>query len=279
MPPIVALLSDFGTEDHYVGAMKGAVLTTCPEATLVDIVHELPAHDVTAGALSLAAAYRSFPAGTVFVAVVDPGVGSGRRGLALEAGGYLFVGPDNGIFTLVLAEHEKPRIHTLADPSLFRPEVSPVFHGRDVFAPVAGHLASGMLVERVGPEITDPVLLRFEEVRRRGAWEWEAAVIHVDRFGNLVTNLTRRDLEAIAALTPGGLSEVVVTVEGATLPLARTYSDVPEGEGCALLGSSGRLEISVHGGSASRGLGAGQGAPVLVRMGRGASAPSAGDML
>ncbi len=265
MRPIVALLSDFGTQDYYVGAMKGAVLAVCPEATLVDIVHDLPAHDVAAGALALAAAYRSFPAGTVFVAVVDPGVGSQRRGLALEAGGYRFVGPDNGIFTLVLKENPEPRIHVLTDARLFRPEVSAVFHGRDVFAPVAAHLASGMPLDRAGPEVGDPVLLPFEEVRRRGAWEWEATVVHVDRFGNLVTSLTRRDLEAIAALTPGDLSELVVVVEGAAVPLARTYSDVPEGEGCALVGSSERLEISVHRGSASLWLGAGRGAPVLIR--------------
>jgi len=269
MTPIVALLSDFGTRDYYVGAMKGAVLAACREATLVDIAHDVPAHDVLAGALTLAAAGRAFPAGTVFLAVVDPGVGSERRGLAITAGGHLFVGPDNGIFTLVLAGAEEARARALANPALHRSEVSPVFHGRDVFGPVAGHLAAGTPFDEVGPEVTDPVLLRLEEVRRRGPWEWEATVIHADRFGNLVTNLTRRDLEAIAALTPGGLGELVVMVAGAALPLARTYSDVAEGEACALLGSSGRLEVAVHRGSAERALDASRGAAVVVRMGRG----------
>jgi S-adenosylmethionine hydrolase len=269
MRPIVALLSDFGTRDYYVGAMKGAVLAACPDATLVDIAHDVPAHDVLAAALTLVAAGGAFPAGTVFLAVVDPGVGSERRGLALAAGRHLFVGPDNGIFTLVLAEAPDAQARVVANPALFRPDVSPVFHGRDVFAPVAGRLAGGTSLEQVGPPVTDPVLLRLEEVRRRGPWEWEATVIHVDRFGNLVTNLTRRDLDAIAALTPGGLSEIVVVVTGTALPLARTYSDVAAGEACALLGSAGRLEIAVHRGSAERELGASRGAPVIVRMGRG----------
>jgi S-adenosyl-L-methionine hydrolase (adenosine-forming) len=264
MPAIVALLSDFGSEDHYVGAMKGAVLAACPGATLVDVVHDLPAHDVMAGALALESVFRVFPGGTVFLAVVDPGVGSARRGLAATAGGYHFVGPDNGILSLALGSLADPHIRMLTNAGLFRFEVSPVFHGRDVFAPVAGHLARGMPFEEVGPLVQDVATLRVPPPDRRAPVEWEAVVLHVDRFGNLTTNVTERDLTAMGDLLPRGLSDLQVSVEGVVLPFARTYSDVARGEPCAVLGSSGRLEIAVNQGSASRQLGARIGAPVRL---------------
>jgi S-adenosylmethionine hydrolase len=265
MPPIVALLTDFGSQDHYAGAVKGAVLSACPEVLLVDVTHGLPAHDVDEAAFALAAAYRAFPARTVFLAVVDPGVGSERRGLAVGAGGYLFVGPDNGLFTLVLSAHPEARIHALTNAGLFRHEVSPVFHARDVFGPVAGHLARGLALDEVGPAIDDPVLLPIENAQRRGDGDWEATVVHVDGFGNLTTDLTRDVLDEIvrAAASAGG--EVVVVADGEVLPLARTYADVAEGEGCALAGSSGRLEVAVNRGRASERFNAAKGSTVRVR--------------
>jgi S-adenosyl-L-methionine hydrolase (adenosine-forming) len=264
--PVVALLTDFGSQDHYVGAMKGAILTVCPEATLVDLAHEIPAHDVTAGALALASAWRDFPAQTVFVAVVDPGVGSARRGLALEADGYRFVGPDNGILSLVMADVERPfALHQIGNASLMRPDVSATFHARDVFGPLAGHLVRGLPVADVGPAVSDPVRLPQPTLRSLGPNEWEATVLHVDRFGNLITNLRQRDLDSILAAVEHDFNDVVVVVEGEILPLARTYADVPEGEGCALMGSSGRLEVAIHRGNAARLLGAATGAPVRVR--------------
>lgn len=265
MRPIVALLTDFGSQDHYVGVVKGAILAACAEATLVDIVHDLPAHDVAEGAFALAAAYRVFPAGTVFLAAVDPGVGSKRRALALEAGGYRFVGPDNGIFTIVLAEHPEARVHEITNAGLFRYEVSTTFHARDIFGPVAGHLARGTPLDHVGPCVAEPITFPLEPVRQRGPGEWEAAVIHVDRFGNLTTNLSRGELDAILATVAGDPNEVVVVVEGIVLPMVRAYADVSEGEACALIGSSGRLEVAVYRGNASRLLGAAKGAPVRVR--------------
>jgi S-adenosylmethionine hydrolase len=264
MPPIVALLTDFGNADPYLGSMKGAILSACPAATLVDLVHDLPPHDVAAGALILEAAYPSFPAATVFVAVVDPGVGSDRRGLALGAGGYRFVGPDNGIFTWVLDEHPDARIRALTNTGLFRSPVSPVFHGRDVFGPVAGHLALGLDIERVGPAVSDPVLLPLAVARRLGEAEWEAIVVYVDRFGNLTTSLRQRDLEEMGAGGPVP-GDIVVSLAGVTLPLARTYADVAEGEACALIGSGGRLEVAVRQGNAARLLGVGKGTAVRVR--------------
>jgi hypothetical protein len=242
--------------------VKGAILSVCPEATLVDVVHELPAHDVASGAFALMAAYRAFPRGTVFVAVVDPGVGSDRRGLAMEAGGWRFVAPDNGLLGLVQAEHDDCRLHALTNQSLFRSPVSPTFHARDVFGPVAAHLARGLALEEVGPAVGDPVRLPQAAVTQVGPDEWQAAVVHVDRFGNLTTNMREDQLERIA----GDEGQVVVQIEGAVLPLALTYADVPPGEACALVGSSGLLEIAVNQGDAARLLGAGRGAPVRIRV-------------
>ena len=264
--PLVALLTDFGTRDHYAGAVRGAVLAACPEATVVDITHELPRHDVAAGAYSLAAAYRAFPSGAVFLAVVDPGVGSARRAIALEAGGYRFVGPDNGIFTHVLAEQPGARVREIKNARLVRPDVSNTFHARDVFAPVAAHLARGAALSEVGPPVRDPVVVAQEAVRRVGKSEWEASVVDVDGFGNLTTNLSGAELAGILKALDGDPTRVVVVVEGVVLPLVRTYADVAEGEPCALMGSNGRLELAVHRDSAARLLGAPKGAPVRLRV-------------
>jgi S-adenosyl-L-methionine hydrolase (adenosine-forming) len=259
MPPVVALLTDFGLVDPYVGAMKGAILTVCPEATLVDVTHGIAPHDVAQGALALDAAYRHFPSGTVFVAVVDPGVGSQRRPLALSAGQWLFVGPDNGLFTLVLEEHQRARVHLLANPVLYREPVSAVFHGRDLFGPAAGRLALGLPIEQTGPVVADPVRLALPKKRRRKDG-LEAVVLHVDHFGTLVTNLVEADLAEL------GSSPLEVLVGNRSLPLVRAYSDVPKGEPCALFGSSGRLEVAVNRGRADALLEAGVFAPVLVRL-------------
>ena len=261
MPPVIALLTDFGLQDHYVGAMKGAILSMCPEATLVDVLHDVPAHDVAAGALALDSVYRHFPGGTVFVVVVDPGVGSPRRPVAVGAGRWLFVGPDNGLFTFVLEAHPSARVHLLANPLLFREPLSPVFHGRDLFGPAAGHLARGLPLEEVGPPLADPVRLAHPP-KTRLAEGWEGAVLHVDRFGNLTTNLLEADLAALGGRELEGLE---VTLGAQALPLVRSYSDVDPGAACALIGSNGRLEIAVHRGRADALPGVGQGARVCVR--------------
>jgi S-adenosylmethionine hydrolase len=263
--PVVALLTDFGTRDHYVGAVKGAVLGACPEAVIVDVTHEIPPHDVALGAFELAAAYRAFPGGTTFVAVVDPGVGTARRGIALEASGHRFVGPDNGLFTHVLADDPSAVAREITNGRFFRAAVSATFHARDVFGPVAGHLARGTALDEMGPPLHSPVTLHLPPIRRAGAEVWEAEVVHVDRFGNLTTNLAQADLEEILALVKGGPNGIVVEVEGVLLPFVRTYGDVQEGEACALLGSSDRLEIAVLRGSAAARLRAGRGALVRVR--------------
>ncbi len=258
--PVIALLTDFGLQDHYLGAMKGAILGICPEATLVDLVHELPAHDVARGALALEASYRSFPPATVFVGVVDPGVGSSRRAIALAAGGWLFVAPDNGLLTPVLDAHAGAEVRLLANPALRRTPVSPVFHGRDLFGPAAAHLARGFPFDEVGPSVADPVRLPFAPaVHRPGSCE--GTVLAADRFGNVTTSLTAGDL---ARLAQDPRAELQVEFAGRALPLVSTYSDVAAGEPCAVVGSGGRLEIAVNLGRGDSLPGCRAGAKVVV---------------
>ncbi len=264
MRPIVALITDFGTQDHYAGSLKGAVLAAAPEATVVDITHEIPPHDLKAAAFALEAAYRAFPAGAAFVAVVDPGVGSDRRGLALQAGGYSFVAPDNGILTPLLAS-VPVSAHEITNAALFRHQVSPTFHARDVFGPVAARLASGMPLDEVGPKMPDPLSFSLPRPRRLGTQQWLAEVVHVDRFGSLFTSSTRADLDAMLRSVAGDASDLVVLIEDAMLPIVRTYAEVAEGEPCALVNSAERLELAVNCGNAKRLLGASTGAPVRVR--------------
>jgi len=253
--PIVALLSDFGTRDHFVGSMKGAVLAACPDVALVDITHHVAPHAVAEAARSLQAAYRAFPGGSVFLVVVDPGVGTARRGLAIEAGGYRFVGPDNGVFSRVLDAHPAHRLHALTNTALHRHSVSPTFHGRDVFAPVAGLLAHGLPLETVGEAATDPVRLPVMGASPAASGGWEGPVGHVDRFGNLSTEIDAATVDLVLAEVEGDPSEVVVWVAGRQVPLVRTFGDVAPGEACALLGSSGWLEVALNQGHAAEELG------------------------
>jgi hypothetical protein len=239
--------------------MKGAVLAVCPEATLVDISHDVPPRDVLAAALELAAAFRYFPAGAIFLAVVDPGVGSGRRGIAVEAGAYRFVAPDNGILSAVLDEFPPARMVELTDPRFVRPEVSRTFEGRDRFGPVAGWLARGVPIRSLGGEIE--TIERLDVPRPRvSAREIEGQILRVDRFGNLTTNIHRRQFEQVA-----GQGAVAVRVgERTVVTLASTYADVAPGELCVLVGSTGHLEIAAGGASAAEILGAGRATAVRV---------------
>ena len=240
---IVALLTDFGTHDHYVGAMKGVVLSVCPGATLVDITHDIPAQDVTAAAFQLSAAYRYFPPGTVFLVVVDPGVGSARRALAADAGGYRFVGPDNGVLSLALRDAgPHVRVVEMTERKYARPTISATFEGRDRFAPAAGWLARGTDVATFGPAVLDPHMLDLPvpTITMDGV---DGQIMHIDRFGNLISNIT-----------VGSLAQPIASVEfaGHRIPqVVSTYSDVPATATCALIGSSGFLEIAVNGGNAA----------------------------
>ena len=265
MRPIVAVITDFGGRDHYAGALKGAVLAACPEASVVDLSHEIPRHDVGEASWTLLAAYRAFPAGAVFLVAVETEAAGDRPGLAVEAGGYRFAAPDNGALGLVIGEHPDARVHAITNRGLFRHEVSATFRGRDVLAPVAGRLASGAPLEEVGPAVGEAKGSRLPEPRELGGGCWEAEVVHVDRFGNLTTSFSRRDLEAILAGVGGDMTEVVAVVGEVVLPFVNSYSEISEGELCALLGSSGRVEVAVARGDAAETLSAGRGTRVRLR--------------
>src|SRR5918996_3839269 len=197
MRPVIALLSDFGTRDHYAGTMKGVMLTICPDATVVDITHDVPAHDVLDGALQLAAAARYFPAGTIFLAVVDPGVGSARRGIAAEAGDYRFVAPDNGVLTAVLREWAPKKIVELTERRYARPTVSRTFEGRDRFAPAAAWLAKGIQLTALGRSASTIHRLDIPQPAV-SADAVVGQVLRVDRFGNLITNIDRRTFDKLS---------------------------------------------------------------------------------
>ena len=252
--PIVTLTTDFGSRDAYVAAMKGVILGIASDVRLVDVSHEVAAHDVTEGALALEAAAPFFPAGTVHLAVVDPGVGTARRGVAIVTDDAWFVGPDNGLFTAFL-EGPAWRAFELTAAEYRLPKVSRTFHGRDVFAPAAAHLAVGVAPERLGPRVDDPVRLHWSTVREtHGAVA--GTVLHVDRFGNLVTSIRAETFE--------GFGAVMVRLEGRALPFVGTYGDLTPGQAGALVGGSGRLEVAVREGSAASRLRARRGTPVVV---------------
>jgi len=255
---IVTLLTDFGTRDGYVGALKGVILSRFPAARVVDLAHELAPGDVAAASAVLGQAAPFFPDGTVHVAIVDPGVGTDRRGLAVSAGGQLYVGPDNGIFSAVLHSTGPVAAHALERRRLWREPVSPVFHGRDVFGPVAAHLAAGGALGDVGPAVPTESLVRLPAREPTdGPDGVRGEVVHVDRFGNLVTNLRPPAAELFA--------EATLEIADRSVALARTYGDVPAGELLAVVGSSGRIEVAVNGGSAAALLSSGVGRVVILR--------------
>ncbi len=238
----MTLTSDFGAEDGYVGAMKGVILSRAPGVTLVDITHAVARHDIAAAANALADAAPCFPPGTVHLAVVDPGVGGARTPVVVVAGGHSFVGPDNGLFSLVAPEPEAA--YAISDPAFRRAVVSATFHGRDVFAPAAARLALGAAPHQAGP----PVALVGRLDLARGH-----RVVHVDRFGNLVTDIA------------GVPANARVRIAGRAIAgISQTYESVAVGELCAYVGSRGTIEIAVREGSAAELLAAGRGTPVDV---------------
>jgi hypothetical protein len=255
--PIVTLITDFGTSDGYVGEVKGAILSADPGATLVDVAHDVPPGDVEAAAWILSRVWHRYPTGTVHLVVVDPGVGGARRALAMESGGRWFVGPDNGVVSRALGENEPDAVWEL-DPDRCAPgTLSSTFHGRDLFAPAAARILSGADPAALG----DPV--EFESLRRldlgfptRSRDCVRGHVAHVDRFGNLITDIPA------SWVSPSALTELSgVEISGVRL----SYTSVEPGQLVAVIGSAGTLEISVREGSAAEHLSARRGEPVLVR--------------
>jgi S-adenosylmethionine hydrolase len=245
---IVSLLSDFGVEDPYVGVMKAVVLGICPTVSLVDLTHEVPPQDVMTGALHLMQAAPHFPRGAVHLAVVDPGVGSRRRAIAVETERAFFVGPDNGLASLAWG-----RVVCAVELPIPR-GASATFHGRDVFAPAAGRLAAGAPLVSLGRPATGLAKLAWPRPRRRGP-RLRGEIVHVDRFGNLITNLTARDLGARFTLRAGEFN---------ARRLQRTYADAAPGALLLLVGSSGLVEIAARDGSAAARLGLRRGDAVAV---------------
>jgi S-adenosylmethionine hydrolase len=241
--PVITLLTDYGTRDSYVGELRGTLLARVPDAVLADITHEVPPGDLPAAAYVLARSWRSFPAGTIHLTVVDPGVGGARAALALESLGHFFVGPDNGVFTPVL--EAAGEVIELTVP----PAASATFHGRDVFAPAAAALCSGRPLSSLGPVLRAPAIrLPPPRLRPEGGGT-TGEVIYVDRFGTLITNL-------------GPALGNEIEIAGLRLQLSRTFGDVPPGEPLAFVGSGGTIEIAVRDGSAAELLGLGRGAAV-----------------
>jgi S-adenosyl-L-methionine hydrolase (adenosine-forming) len=253
----IALLTDFGTKDWFAAELKAVILSVNPRATIVDITHDIAPGDVTAAAFNLLACHAWFPKGTVFVAVVDPGVGSKRAALAVKAGGargYVFVGPDNGLFSLILDNYYKSEVRSLENTRYFQKEISSTFHGRDIFAPVAAHLSLGVAFEKLGPKVTTTVNLSTMTAARATKKGIEGCVIYVERFGNAVTNIS----SSLASQASR------IRVKGRTIPLCGSYSDVAQGRPVAVIGSCGFVEISVNRGNAAQKMGLKIGDRVIV---------------
>lgn len=255
--PTIAMLTDFGTRDHYAGVMKGVVLSICPEATVVDLSHDLPAHDIPFAAWELAATYKYFPAGTIFLVVVDPGVGTARRGLAAEAGDWKFVAPDNGVLTGVFHEVAPKKVVELTERKYARPTVSRTFEGRDRFAPAAAWLAKGIQLPALGRPVSDYQMLALPTPVLDGA-TLTGQIVRLDRFGNVITNLDRKTCEKL-----GGAVEIAVGGQVLTR-LVATYADIGRGDVAALYGSTDHLEFAAQSASAAERLGVNVGDAVVV---------------
>lgn len=259
--PVIAMLTDFGSRDHYAGVMKGVMLGIAHDVSIVDVSHDLPAHDVPFAARELAATYKYFPPGTIFLVVVDPGVGSARRGLAAEAGDWRFVAPDNGVLTAVFAEVEPKQVVELTERRYARPTVSRTFEGRDRFAPAAAWLAKGIQLKALGRGAADYVRLDLP-VPEAGEDLLAGVVVRVDRFGNIITNLDRPSCER---LTEGDRA-VQLTVGGKPIGrIVTTYADLEPGEIGALFGSTDHLECAAPETSAAERLGVSVGDAVELR--------------
>jgi hypothetical protein len=261
-PPVITFTTDFGEGDAFVASMKGVALGLCPRARLVDVTHAVEPGDLLGAAMVLDEARRWFPAGTVHVVVVDPGVGTDRRALAARVGGQSFVGPDNGVLWPVLGTDATARVHEVRSPRFRLKEVSATFHGRDLFTPAAAALAAGRRIESAGPRVTDPVRLEGYFPERRGG-RIHGQVLRADRFGNLVTSVRAEDLEIEFPGVP--FPTLDIRVGGRRVDeTAATYGKARPGVPFALLGSGGRLEVALRDGSAAAALSAGRGAAVTV---------------
>lgn len=240
--PIITLTTDFGLSDSYVAQMKGVILSLCPTATIIDITHKVPAQSVTAGALILKTAVDAFPDGTIHMAVVDPGVGTDRRAVAVRTDRAFYILPDNGLVSCVLEKQSFVKAVALDNPEYHRAQVCTTFHGRDIFSSVAGYLASGVLIDKLGSpaesiELLNQPVPAFESDQITGE------ILLVDHFGNLITNIPASALDKPFMIFSEGMNQPI--------PMSSTFADVPNGSPVAYIGSMGMLEIALRGGHAA----------------------------
>lgn len=268
--PIVTLTTDFGTNDHFVGAVKGVILDIVPEAAIVDITHAIQAFDVLDGAIAISQTYSYFPTGTIHMVVVDPGVGTTRRPIIASSDGYHFVAPDNGVLSMVYAKEERIHVRHVTSEHYFRQPVSNTFHGRDVFAPVAAYLAKLVDSHKFGDEIEDYVKFAAPKPKPAGDNRLRAVVLKVDRFGNLITNLTPQDAPNLFGADPAPFKIVVGSKE--ITDIRTNYAEGALGEVFGILGSMGYLEIVANRAPAAQVTGAGKGSEVSIFFGEAAAA-------
>jgi S-adenosylmethionine hydrolase len=268
--PIITLTTDFGNNDHFVGTIKGVILDIVPEAQIIDICHSVQAFDVLDGALTISQAYSYFPTRTVHVVIVDPGVGTARRPIMASCDKYHFVAPDNGVLSLVYAREERMHVRHITSEHYFLQPISNTFHARDIFAPVAAWLAKEVDSLKFGDEIEDYVRFNAPKPKAVEANRLRGVVLKVDRFGNIVTNITPQDAPAIFGAGATGFKIVVGSRE--ITEIHSTYAEGSPGEVFGILGSMGFLEIAANRGAAAQLTGAGKGNEVIVILGGGAAA-------
>jgi S-adenosylmethionine hydrolase len=260
--PIVSLTTDFGHNDHFVGVLKGVILKLAPEAEIVDISHEVRPYDILDGAFTLAQAYRYFPNWTIHLVIVDPGVGTARRPILANSDHHWFVAPDNGVLSFMYAQEPDHRVRHITSEHYFLSPVSQTFQGRDIFAPVVGWLARGVEADKFGDVVTDYVRFAPPKPKALNETTLQGVVIKVDRFGNLITNITPEDVPRLFQENPPAFKMTVG--KGEVTKLNLNYAQSPAGEVFIIVGSSGYLELSTNRGSASRLLQADRGAPVGI---------------
>jgi S-adenosylmethionine hydrolase len=272
--PIITLTTDFGLTDHFVGTIKGVILSISPEIEIVDISHSVQAFDVLDGALTIAQAYSYFPSGTVHLVVVDPGVGTARRPILVSSDRHHFVAPDNGVLSMVYAREERLHTrHVTAEHYSLQP-ISNTFHARDIFAPVAAWLAKGVDSEKFGDEITDFVRFNPPKPKSVNGNTLRGVILKVDRFGNLVTNITPKDAPMLFGAEPAPFK--IVLGKNEITSILSNYSEGSPGEVFGILGSMGYLEISANRGSAAKIVGSGKGSEVVISL-QGAAAAGNGN--
>lgn len=268
--PVITLTTDFGTNDHFVGAMKGVILDIAPYAQIIDICHSVQPFDVLDGALTISQAYSYFPSRTVHVVVVDPGVGTARRPIIASSDKYHFVAPDNGVLSLVYAREERMHVRHVTSEHYFLQPVSNTFHARDIFSPVAAYLAKEVESQKFGDEVEDYVRFNAPKPKSVDQNRLRGVVLKVDRFGNLITNITPQDVPMLFA---EGAKRFKITVGTREITeMHNAYAEGAPGEVFGVLGSMGFLEIAANRGAAAQLTGAGKGTDVTIILGEAAAA-------